>query len=122
MDEKEKKFDAILTTGARWLAVRKKEMPYIDGFAIKDVKLNNFTYGFLAIARIFNAYNEEFYIQTNIFKYLYLKYIKGFKFLKRINGNVVDFIDINVFLRELSEYFNESITVIDEIYCTFYRR
>ena len=97
-------------------------MPHIDGFAIKNVKLNNLTYGFLAIARIFNVYDNEFYIQTNIFKYFYLKYIKGFKFLKRINGNIVDFIDINIFLRELTEYFNEPIATIDEIYCTFYRR
>ena len=122
MDEREKKFDAILTTGARWLAIRKSEMPHIDGFAIKDVKLNNLTYGFLAIVRIFNAYDNEFYIQTNIFKYFYLKYIKGFKFLKRINGNIVDFIDINIFLRELTGYFNEPIATIDEIYRTFYRR
>lgn len=120
MEEREKLYDAILTTGARWMAARKKMMPYVDGFAIKDIKLNNLTYGFLAIARIFNTYGGEFYVQTNIFKYLYLKYVKGFKFLKRINGNVVDFIEVNVFLSELTKYFSEPLAVIDEMYNTFY--
>lgn len=120
MEEREKLYDAILTTGARWMAVRKKAMPYIDGFAIKDIKLNNLTYGFLAIACVFNAYGGEFYIQTNIFKYFYLKYIKGFKFLKRINDNIVDFIEVNVFLSELTRYFSEPLAIIDEMYNAFY--
>lgn len=120
MEEREKLYDAILTTGARWMAARKKMMPYVDGFAIKDVKLNSLTYGFLAIARVFSTYGGEFYIQTNIFKYLYLKYVKGFKFLKRINGNIVDFIEVSVFLNELTGYFNEPLAVIDEMYSAFY--
>lgn len=120
MEEREKLYDAILTTGARWMAARKKMMPYVDGFAIKDVKLNSLTYGFLAIARVFSTYGGEFYIQTNIFKYLYLRYVKGFKFLKRVNGNIVDFIEVSVFLSELTGYFNEPLAVIDEMYSAFY--
>ena len=120
MDEREKKFDAILTTGARWLMVRKRDFPYIDGFAIKDVKLNDLTYGFLAIARVYVTYEDSFYIQTNIFKYLYLKYIKRFKFLKRINGNIVDYIDVNIFLSELVNAFDEKLLIIEEIYKHYY--
>lgn len=120
MEKRERLYDAILTTGARWMAARKKMMPYVDGFAIKNIKLNNLTYGFLAIARIFNTYGGKFYVQTNIFKYFYLKYVKGFKFLKRINGNIVDFIDVTVFLNELTGYFSEPLAVIDEMYSAFY--
>ena len=122
MTEREKKFDAILTTGARWLAVRKKDLPYIDGFAIKNVELNNLTYGFLSIARVYITYKGSFYIDTNLFKYLYLKYIKQFKFLKRINGNIVDYIDVGIFLSELVNAFNEELPIIEEIYQTYYRR
>lgn len=122
MTEREKKFDAILTTGARWLAVRKKDLPYIDGFAIKNVQLNNLTYGFLSIARVYITYKGSFYIDTNLFKYLYLKYIKRFKFLKRINGNIVDYIDVGIFLSELVNAFNEELPIIEEIYQTYYRR
>lgn len=120
MDEREKKFDAILTTGARWLMVRKRLLPYIDGFAIKDVKLNNFTYGFLSIARVYVTYEGSFYIKTNIFKYLYLKYVKRFKFLKWINGNIVDYININIFLSELVNAFDEKLSIIEEIYKHYY--
>ena len=122
MTEREKKFDAILATGARWLAVRKKDLPYIDGFAIKNVELNNLTYGFLSIARVYITYEGSFYIDTNLFKYLYLKYIKRFKFLKRINGNIVDYIDVGIFLSELVNAFNERLPIIEEIYQTYYRR
>lgn len=122
MTEREKKFDAILATGARWLAVRKKDLPYIDGFAIKNVQLNNLTYGFLSIARVYITYEGNFYIDTNLFKYLYLKYIKQFKFLKRINGNIVDYIDVGIFLSELVNAFNEELPIIEEIYQTYYRR
>ena len=122
MTEREKKFDAILTTGARWLAVRKKDLPYIDGFAIKNVELNNLTYCFLSIARVYITYEGSFYIDTNLFKYLYLKYIKRFKFLKRINGNIVDYIDVGIFLSELVNAFNEELPIIEEIYQTYYRR
>ena len=122
MTEREKKFDAILTTGARWLAVRKKDLPYIDGFAIKNVELNNLTYCFLSIARVYITYEGNFYIDTNLFKYLYLKYIKQFKFLKRINGNIVDYIDVGIFLSELVNAFNEELPIIEEIYQTYYRR
>lgn len=122
MTEREKKIDAILATGARWLAVRKKDLPYIDGFAIKNVQLNNLTYGFLSIARVYITYEGNFYIDTNLFKYLYLKYIKQFKFLKRINGNIVDYIDVGIFLSELVNAFNEELPIIEEIYQTYYRR
>ena len=122
MTEREKKFDVILTTGARWLAVRKKDLPYIDGFAIKNVELNNLTYCFLSIARVYITYEGSFYIDTNLFKYLYLKYIKRFKFLKRINGNIVDYIDVGIFLSELVNAFNEELPIIEEIYQTYYRR
>ena len=122
MTEREKKFDAILATGARWLAVRKKDLPYIDGFAIKNVELNNLTYGFLSIALVYITYKGSFYIDTNLFKYLYLKYIKQFKFLKRINGNIVDYIDVGIFLSELVNAFNEELPIIEEIYQTYYRR
>ena len=120
MEEKEKLYDSILTTGARWLAIRENTFPSLDGFGLKDIKLNSNTYIFLSIAQIYTTYTGKFYFKGNIFKYLYLKYIKKFKFLSRVNDNIVDYIDVNIFLSELVSAFNEKLPIIEEIYKHYY--
>lgn len=120
MEEKEKLYDAILTEGVRWLLVLQKNREFISGFGIKDVQLNNSTYGFLSIARIFSVYSGKFYIKTNLFKYLYLKYIKKFKFLKRPPKAEIEYIDKDLFIKELTEYFDKSPSIIEEIYTYYY--
>lgn len=122
MGKEEKLFDEILTTGARWMAFYKNNLINKDGLGLKDIKLNKTTYGFLAIARVYNTYGGDFFVDTNIFKYWYLKYIKGFKFLQRVNGNLVDYIDINIFLSELVTQYGEQVKIIETIYNTYYRR
>lgn len=120
MEEKEKLYDAILTEGARWLLFLQDSRKDIAGFGIKDVQLDNSTYGFLSIARIFSIYSGKFYIKTNWFKYLYLKYIKKFKFLKRPPKMEIEYIDKNIFIKELTGYFDKSPSIIEEIYNYYY--
>ena len=73
---RQKLYDAILTEGARWLLLLQDQKKEIAGFGLENIQLNDATYGFLSIARVFNIYGGRFYIKTNWFKYFYLKYIK----------------------------------------------
>ena len=120
MEEKEKFYDTILTTGARWLVMRYVELPEVTALGVKKLPLNNMSYGFLALARVYQIYNGEFCFGGNIFSYLYLKYIKKFKFLKRPRKFVVDYIDADIFCKELCDTFNTDISVIEEIYKHYY--
>lgn len=120
MEEKEKFYDTILTTGARWLVMRYTELSEITALGVKKLPLNNMSYGFLALARVYQIYSGEFCFGGNIFTYLYLKYIKKFKFLKRPRKFVVDYIDADIFCKELCDTFNTGISVIEEIYKYYY--
>lgn len=120
MEEKEKFYDKVLTEGARWMWVMRKTRPYINALGVKQVALNDLSYGFLAIARIYNVYGGVFCFKGNIFTFLYLKYIKGFKFLKRPSKYSVEYINIGDFCGELSEYFESTPTLIKEIYKYYY--
>lgn len=120
MEEKEKFYDTILTTGARWLVMRYKELPEVTALGVKKLPLNNMSYGFLALARVYQVYSGEFCFGGNIFTYLYLKYIKKFKFLKRPHGFKVDYIDADIFCKELCDTFNTDVSIIEEIYKHYY--
>ena len=120
MEEKEKFYDTILTTGARWLVMRYTELSQVTALGVKKLPLNNMSYGFLALARVYQIYSGEFCFVGNIFTYLYLKYIKKFKFLKRPRKFVVDYIDADIFCKELCDTFNTDISVIEEIYKHYY--
>ena len=121
MEEKEKFYDAILTTGARWLVMRYEQSPEeITALGVKKLSLNNTSYGFLALARVYQVYSGEFCFGGNIFTYLYLKYVKKFKFLKRPHGFTVDYIDADVFCKELCDTFNTDVSIIEEIYKHYY--
>lgn len=120
MEEKEKFYDTILTTGARWLVMRYEELPDITALGVKKLPLNNISYGFLALARVYQVYSGEFCFGGNIFTYLYLKYIKKFKFLKRPRNFTVDYIDPTIFCKELCTAFGVDISIIEEIYKHYY--
>lgn len=123
MEEKEKFYDTILTTGARWLVMRYEQLPEeITALGVKKLSLNNISYGFLALARVYQVYSGEFCFGGNIFTYLYLKYIKKFKFLKRPRKFVVDYIDADIFCKELCDVFNTDTSIIGEIYEHYYMR
>lgn len=120
MEEKEKFYDTILATGARWLVMRYTELSEVTALGVKKLPLNNMSYGFLALARVYQIYSGEFCFGGNIFTYLYLKYIKKFKFLKRPRKFVVDYIDADIFCKELCDTFNTDISIIEEIYKYYY--
>lgn len=120
MEEKEKFYDTILTTGARWLVMRYQGMPEVNALGIKKLPLNNMSYGFLSIAQVYQVYSGDFCFDGNIFTYLYLKYIKKFKFLKRPGKFVVDYIDAQAFCRELCDSFGTDVHIIEEIYEHYY--
>ena len=121
MEEKWKFYDTILTEGARWLVMRYEKLPKeVTALGVKKLPLNNMSYGFLALARVYQVYSGEFCFGGNIFSYLYLKYIKKFKFLKRPRKFVVDYIDVDVFCKELCHTFNTDVSIIEEIYKQYY--
>lgn len=120
MEEKEKFYDTVLATGARWMMARYRSLPHIDALGVKKISLNNISYGFLLIAQIYQIYEGTFCFGGNIFTYLYLKYIKKLKFLQRPSKRNIDYIDANVFCTELGEYFKSDKTLIGEIYKHYY--
>jgi hypothetical protein len=71
---------------------------------------------------VYQVYSGEFYFGGNIFAYLYLKYIKKFNFLKRPRKFIVDYIDADVFCKELCDTFNTDVSTIEEIYEHYYAR
>lgn len=95
-------------------------MPEVNALGIKKLPLNNLSYGFLSIAQVYQVYGGDFCFDGNIFTYLYLKYIKKFKFLKRPGKFVVDYIDAEAFCRELCDSFDTDVHIIEEIYEHYY--
>ena len=69
MEEKEKFYDTILTTGARWLVMRYQGLPEVNALGIKKLPLNNMSYGFLSIAQVYQVYSGDFCFGGNIFTY-----------------------------------------------------
>lgn len=121
MEEKEKLYDAILTEGARWMSYQRKlYIDTADGIGIRHVYLNKAYYGFLKMAEIFATYGESFYVGGNFFRYLYLKYIKKFRFLKWAWRKDVVYLDYAVFLYELTNHFNKPFSIVQDIYSYYY--
>ena len=96
-------YDAVLTEGARWLAVLQKEHRTL---VVQDESLvaPGFKF-FLEIARVASTYDIDVYTAAPWWKYLWLKYIKKFKFLKRPPKTTVFYIDAKVFMEELAKFF-----------------
>ena len=117
-------YDSIDNTATRWLAWNLNEHKKI-GFCC-TFGGNQQELWLLCMARNLNIYSEEvIYIQTSIFNYLWLKYIKKFKFLRKYNARKhqdVFLIDGIAFIEQVAEACGATIDTIADIYETYYRR
>ena len=67
--------------------------------------------------------SSKVYIDTRFSDFLYLKYIKKYKFLKyNFSKENTFYLDAVLFKNELLVYFNESLSILGEIYNEYYRR
>ena len=98
MEMNEKFYDAILTEGARWLAVLHGN----HGKLVVKKEWDNKP--FMDMARVALSYDVEIYFQMSIWRYLYTRYIKHFIFLKRPqNSNYFEVVPSD-FIKELTSF------------------
>ena len=122
--EKLNKIDLINTTAVRWLYWNFNK--YNKPIGLKDFSIRNKKHLWLLYMfknySIINKYCN-YYIKTNIFIYLYLRYIKKFKDLKLYKkyDNIV-LINADIFINEIIGTFNEPANLLEEIYDLYYRR
>ena len=117
-------YDSIDNTATRWLAWNLQEhkkigFTCINASNVKDLWL-------MHMAQNLYVYSETLmYIKTPFFDYLWLRFIKKFKFLryyrKRKHEDVF-LIDAVAFTEEVTKACNTTTDVIEKIYDTYYRR
>ena len=117
-------YDSIDNTATRWLAWNVQEHKKIGFTCITGGRADDLWV--LCMARNLYAYGEVlFYIDTSFINYLWLRYIKKFKFLryyrKRKHKDVflIDAID---FVEEVITACKATPDVISKIYDIYYRR
>ena len=117
-------YDSIDNTATRWLAWNLNEhkkigFKYIDGSRFEELWL-------LCMARNLNIYSEEVvYIKTSLLNYLWLRFFKKFKFLRRYHAREhqdVFLIDGIAFIEEVAEACNATVDIIANIYEIYYKR
>ena len=116
-------YDSIDNTATRWLAWNLDTHKKI-GFQYLGTEPRSMW--LLCITRNLYTYCEaDFYINSSYFLYLWLRYVKKFKFLrfyrKRKHQDVF-LIDSITFVEEVAEACNITPEVIDVIYETYYKR
>jgi len=120
MDEKFNLYDSINTMAVRWLTHLHKTRAKTLG--IQKFSHHNDTHiWFLHMLESYRVYNEYdcYYVDCNIFEYLYIRFIKGFKGARRPKKDGL-MIDTRVFINELTESFGVDTFVIEEIYKEYY--
>lgn len=110
MEINEKFYDAVLTEGARWLA-----MLYSDhGKLVVKKEWNNMP--FMDIARVALSYDVGIYFQMSIWRYLYTRYIKRFMFLERPQStNYFEVVPAD-FIAELASFFKITPEKLNELH------
>lgn len=117
-------YDSVDNTAAYWLAWNLQQkgkigFTSINGFDDEDLWLMN-------IAKHIYIYSEKpFYVDCSFLDYLWLKYIKKFKFIKyywQKKNEDVFLIDAIDFIKEITIACNVNVETIVKIYNTYYRR
>ena len=115
-------YDAINTTAVRWLtsfADKHEAALCIKDFDIKN-KHHLWLLEMLKSYSIFNNYCS-YYIQSNIFIYLYLRIFKRFKHIRLYSkSKKMSFIDPAIFVEELTNCYEENPYIINAIYNAYY--
>ena len=116
-------YDSIDNTATRWLAWNLDKRKKL-GF--NYLGLDARSLWFLSMVRNLYTYCEtSFYINSSLFTYLWLRYIKKFKFLRRYRKRKhqdVYLIDAIAFVEEVAAACNTVPETIDKIYEIYYKR
>lgn len=111
-------YDSINTMAARWLMWNSRERKQPLG--IKDFKRKNKIH--LWLLYIMNSFSitagyEDFYLDCSWFDYLYIRYIKRMRHVKKMNGKTdVFLIESELFAKEICECFEKDADFVQYIY------
>ena len=98
MEHNEKFYDAVLTEGARWLAaLYERKGPLVVYGAERHMC-------FMDIARVVSSYDVVLYFRMPWWRFIYLRYFKRFKFLKRPQSAGFQ-VYATTFQKELASFF-----------------
>lgn len=116
------RYDAVNTLAARWLVWNSKERKQPLG--IKQFKNKNSSHMWLL--NIMNTFSiasgyVDFYLDCSFWTYLYIKYIKKFKHVKRFKGQDVFLIEPELFISEVCSALNEHDDIVGYIYEDYWR-
>lgn len=116
-------FDEINTLAARWLVWNSKERKKPLG--IKGFKRKNVTHMWLLhIMASFSvaAGYQDVYLDCSWIDYLYIRFIKKFHYIKKMNKKVDAFlIEPELFAKEVCSNFNCSEDIVKYIYDEYWR-
>lgn len=117
-------YDSIDNTATRWLAWNQEKNGKI-GFACISANDEKHLW-LLCMARNLYTYNEKpIYIDTSVIEYLWLRFVKKFRFLRRYRARKnkeIYSIDAIVFIEEVCKACNIVPEMIAQIYEIYYKR
>lgn len=109
----DKEYDKILTDGVRWLALLHSYHPEMG---IKYKVWDDDTKFFFELARMYSVYYDNLYIKCSLLRYMWLRWVKKYSFLRRPPHADVFYIEPDGFLKEMSEACKIPSTTFAEIY------
>lgn len=117
-------YDSIDSTAARWLSYLLQTKGKIGFTQLGSIDEEDLW--LLSIARHVHIYSDTIiYVDCNWLDFLWLRYIKKFKFIKHYNSKKdkgVFLINAIEFEKEIAEACNTDIATIVKIYDAYYRR
>lgn len=124
MEKDFKKYDEICATALSWVLWNKSQHQN-EKFCITNINSSDIEdLWFLSVISCMGTItSSKIYVDTRFSDFLYLKYIKKYKFLKyNFPKENTFYLDAVLFKNELLAYFNESLSILGEIYNEYYRR
>ena len=117
-------YDNINTTAARWLVWNSKERKQplgIKNFSKNDQK-DLWLLHLMISFSVATGYSD-FYLDCSWIDYLYIKYIKKIKHIKKMNGKVdVFLIESDLFAKEVCEHFDKESEIVEDIYVIYWSK
>ena len=116
-------FDQINTLAARWLVWNSKQRK--QSLGIKKFTRKNASHMWLLY--IMNSVSvatgySDFYIDCSWIDYLYVRFIRKMRHVKKINRNTNTFlIEPEIFIKEVCENFDQTENIVGYIYDKYWR-
>ena len=113
-------YDAINTYAVKLLVYNQQRHTRpigINNFSSRDIT-HRWMLHMMESFSVYKGY-ATYYVNTNIFTYLYLRFIKKYKHLRlttNSKSNSKLMIDVNIFINELTETFGKKPDIIKDIY------